>query len=578
MKKLASVALIGWLGTTLLIFISPDCRADIGNHGAWGDQGDGTYKNPILPGDFSDPDVIRVGSDYYLITSTFQYSPGMAVMQSKDLVNWKYIGHCVDDLTQIGPELNWDRMNRYNRGIYAGALRYHDGKFWMFFTTMDEGVFLTTATNAAGPWSSLHRVWDARGWDDPCPLWNDDGQAYLLLSQPGSNWWTHLFKMSADGKALDLASDVVVDKHRGSEGNKIYKFDKTYFIFHNQIDGGGNRTGVMMRSTNLYGSWEKKLILQGPPPNRDREPNQGGLVQTEAGDWWFITHQGRGGFFDGRPSSLLPVKWVDGWPIPGEVDTNTGAGTLNWSGKKPINGFPVQVPQSSDEFSSATLAPQWEWNFQPRADKWSLTERPGWLRLHAFKPIRRGDFFKAGNTLTQRVMGYAGGEVILKLDASKMADGQTAGLCVFWKPVAMFGVVQQSGVRRIQLNDNGTNTPGPELKSPDVWLKAVIDDQASCSFAYSLDGKRFEPVGGRFLFGWANYRGTRVGIYCWNDEASPRGIGASGRELAPWSKRWPAAGADDQTYSTGRGPRSIISRDEAGLVDVDFFRYDFKNR
>lgn len=185
MKKLASVALIGWLGTTLFIFISPDCSADIGNHGAWGDQGDGTYKNPILPGDFSDPDVIRVGSPEsfrgYLITSTFQYSPGMAVMQSKDLVNWKYIGHCVDDLTQIGPELNWDRMNRYNRGIYAGALRYHDGKFWMFFTTMDEGVFLTTATNAAGPWSSLHRVWDARGWDDPCPLWNDDGQAVFLL-------------------------------------------------------------------------------------------------------------------------------------------------------------------------------------------------------------------------------------------------------------------------------------------------------------------------------------------------------------------------------------------------------------
>ena len=155
MKKLASVALIGWLGTTLLIFISPDCRADIGNHGAWGDQGDGTYKNPILPGDFSDPDVIRVGSDYYLITSTFQYSPGMAVMQSKDLVNWKYIGHCVDDLTQIGPELNWDRMNRYNRGIYAGALRYHDGKFWMFFTTMDEGVFLTTAKK----WFNCESIW-----------------------------------------------------------------------------------------------------------------------------------------------------------------------------------------------------------------------------------------------------------------------------------------------------------------------------------------------------------------------------------------------------------------------------------
>jgi hypothetical protein len=197
------------------------------------------------------------------------------------------------------------------------------------------------------------------------------------------------------------------------------------------------------------------------PLSRMLKENRHSAPNNCAGDWWFITHQGRGGFFDGRPSSLLPVKWVDGWPIPGEVDANTGAGTLNWSGKKPINGFPVQVPQSSDAFDSATLAPQWERNYQPRADKWSLTERPGWpsgvipptfccvtvpatppgwLRLHAFKPIRIGDFFKAGNTLTQRVMGYEGGEVILKLDASKMADGQTAGLCVFWKPA-----VPQSG-------------------------------------------------------------------------------------------------------------------------------------
>ena len=387
MKNLLSLLIWAWLGISLV-------RADVGNRGAWGDQGDGTFKNPILPGDFSDPDVIRVGGDYYFITSTFQYSPGMAVLHSKDLVNWQYLSHCVADLTQLGPELNWDRMNRYNRGIYAGAIRFHDGKFWVFFTTMDEGVFLTTATNAAGPWSPVTRVWDKTGFDDPCPFWDDDGQAYLLLSTPGKQWWTHIYKMSADGKTVDPASEKIIDGYQTSEGNKFYKINGLYYVFHNECKPHGPRVGVMMRSTNIFGPYEKKIILEDLPGRYDRQPNQGGLLQTEAGDWWFITHQGRGesgadyaharrsdadaatsrvfnqtGTFDGRPSLLLPVKWIDGWPIPGLADAN-GAGTITWSAKKPVNGFPVQVPQSDDEFSSPTLAPQWEWNYQPRADKW----------------------------------------------------------------------------------------------------------------------------------------------------------------------------------------------------------------
>ena len=513
-------------------------RAAEGNRGACGDQGDGTYANPILPGDFSDPDVIRVGDNYYFITSTFQYSPGMAVMQSKDLVNWRYLGHCIPDMTQIGPELNWNRMNRYNRGVYAGALRWHDGKFWMFTTTMDEGVFMTTATDPAGPWAPLVKLtggagWGDRGWDDPCPFWDDDGQAYLVLSKPGKEWWTHLFKMSADGKTLDSASDAVVDNYRGSEGNKIYKFDGLYYIFHNQIDGPGNRTGVFLRSKSLQGPWEKKLFLYGDGPQRDREPNQGGLVQTPGGSWWFITHQGRGGFFDGRPSSLLPVKWVDGWPT---VDAPTPRSTMVWRHKKPVDGFPVLLPQSSDEFAAGSLAPQWEWNYQPRADNWSLAERPGFLRLKAFPPLRKGDLFKAGNTLTQRVMGYEGGEVTVKLDPSGMADGQVAGLTFFWKDFAILGVAQRGGVRRVQLNVNGTVTDGPELPSSTgaLWLRAEIDDQAVCTFAYSLDGKTFTPTGGSFALGWHNYRGARVGVCCYNDDA------------------------------------------EAGSVDVDWFHYTYR--
>ena len=147
-----------------------------GNWQTWGDQGDGTYQNPILAGDYSDLDCIRVGADYYAISSTFQFSPGMIILHSRDLVNWKILSHAVNDITQISPEMNWDKMNRYGKGIWAGAIRYHDKKFWIYFGTADEGYFMTTAKDPAGPWEPLHHVLREKGWDDCCPFWDDDGQ------------------------------------------------------------------------------------------------------------------------------------------------------------------------------------------------------------------------------------------------------------------------------------------------------------------------------------------------------------------------------------------------------------------
>lgn len=503
----------------------------------WGDQGDGTYRNPILPGDFSDPDVIRVGSDYYLIISTFQYSPGMALLHSKDLVNWKYLSHCFSDLTQLGPELNWNRMNRYNRGVYAGSLRYHDGKFWMFTTTLDEGVFMTTAEKPEGPWTPAHKMWDRKGVDDNCPFWDDDGQAYMLFSTPGNKWYTRIVKMSPDGKSVDPSTERVLDAHQTSEGNKIYKFNGYYYIFHNQCEFVGpddnitERIGVFMRSKNIWGPYEKRVVLRGRrTPGLDDEPNQGGLVQTEKGDWWFITHQGRGSV-NGRPCSLLPVKWVDGWPVLGEPD-ELGIGTITWSGKKPVTGFPAHAPQASDDFSSATLGPQWEWNYQPRADKWSLTERPGFLRLHPYKPMERpantdpkakpfppGLLLNVGNILTQRLMTPAGGTATTQLDLVNLADGQTAGFGLFSKEYGVLGVRQNKGERRLVYLTNGTVKAGPVLKQNTIWLRAIIDDKAQSTFAYSLDGNQFTPFGEPYALKWAWYRGVRLALYSYNEIA-----------------------------------------------------------
>jgi hypothetical protein len=167
----------------------------------------GTYNNLVLPGDYSDLDCIRVGSDYYAITSTFQYSPGVAILHSKDLVNWSIVGHAVSDVTQIASRFNWSSMNGYARGVWAGAIRYHDGKFWVYFGTPDEGYFMTTATDPAGPWEPLHRMLAQSGWDDCCPFWDDDGQGYFVGTHISDNYKTWLYKLTADGRDLVPGSE-----------------------------------------------------------------------------------------------------------------------------------------------------------------------------------------------------------------------------------------------------------------------------------------------------------------------------------------------------------------------------------
>ena len=183
-RQLGRLAAVG-TGALLLPGLLPASRAAaaVPPAGTWGDQGDGTYVNPIIPADLSDWDCIRVGNDYYGITSTFGYSPGMAVLHSKDLVNWRTLGGAVDDVTRIGPELNWDRMNRYGRGVWAGAIRHHAGRYWIYFNTPDEGFFMTSAPSPTGPWEPLHALWRTSGWNDVCPFWDDDGQGYLVTTQ-----------------------------------------------------------------------------------------------------------------------------------------------------------------------------------------------------------------------------------------------------------------------------------------------------------------------------------------------------------------------------------------------------------
>jgi len=506
-----------------------------------GDQGDGTYANPVLPGDYSDLDAIRVGNYYYAISSTMQFSPGMLVLRSADLVNWEMIGHVVKDLTQISPELNWDKMNRYGRGVWAGSIRYYNNKFWVYFGTPDEGFFMSSASDPAGPWEPLHALWKVKGWDDCCSFMDDDGQLYFIATNfaldPKNNkeYNIHLFKMTPDGKQLMMETDSIIYQAKGSEANKLYKINGYYYHFFSQVNEKGQRYCMMGRAKNIWGPYTHRPVNK-VDRQKDREPNQGALLEAKKGDWYFFTHHGRGDW-EGRPASLLPVRWVNDWPLLGEPGMDT-VGQMVWSGKKPIEAKPRLYIKTSDEFSSKKLKVQWEWNYQPRDDKWSLTQRKGYLRLYAFNPINdtaSNVLLRTGNILTQRSMRTEKNEVLVKIEVGNMADGQVAGLTHFSTAGNSAISIKKTGrALFIVYTINGRDSVIAPLNQKYVWLRSSWDIKGINHYAWSPDNRHFNTINSFSVLTWGSYRGDRIGLY---------------------------------TYST---------QSEYGFIDVDYFRYEYK--
>ncbi|MDQ2687531.1 MAG: family 43 glycosylhydrolase, partial [Armatimonadota bacterium] len=321
------------------------------------------------------------------------------------------------------------------------------------------------------------------------------------------------FQMAPDGKSLLMDTDKVIHQSRGSEANKLYKNNGLYYHFFSEVHGEG-RVVMMERARSLDGPWEIKQ-LNHVSAQVDKEPNQGGLIGLPDERWEFFTHQGRGDW-EGRAACLLPVTWMDGWPILGKVGPD-GIGGMVWRAEKPISGFPRTEIQESDDFTTKTLKPSWEWNYQPRAGKWSLTERPGALRLRAFRPLTPGDFKKAGDTLTQRVMRTPQNVVTVKLELAGMADGQQAGMAHYAKTWCTFGITQSGTVRTLTYTVNGQVTPGPAVTQDALWLRSEWGFDGQSQFSYSLDGKTFTPFGPVYQLTWGDYRGDRVGIFTFND-------------------------------------------------------------
>jgi beta-xylosidase len=274
------------------------------------DNGDGTYKNPVLHADYSDPDVVRVGDDFYLAASSFNAAPGLPILHSKDLVNWELLAYALKEQ----PPADVYSKPQHGKGVWAPAIRYHNGQLYIYYADPDYGIYMVKARNAAGPWSPPLLVKAAKGWIDPCPLWDDDGSAYLVnamaASRSGIKSILVVSRMSADGTRL-LDDGILVfdghDKNPTIEGPKFYKRNGYYYIF---APAGGVETGwqLALRSRNVYGPYEPRVVLaQGK--TQINGPHQGGWVETLPGQPWFIHFQDKGAY--GRVVHLQPVRWID---------------------------------------------------------------------------------------------------------------------------------------------------------------------------------------------------------------------------------------------------------------------------
>jgi beta-xylosidase len=494
------------------------------------------YRNPILYADYSDPDVIRVRDSYYMVASTFHFSPGLPVLRSRDLVHWTIVTHALPrldfhpsydlpgpiDFTDATERIKFNEKmgHRYSAGVWAPAIRFHQGRFYIYFATPTDGVFMVSAEKAEGPWDPPVKLIDQAGLEDPCPFWDDDGKAYLIHSRVGAGPLI-LHRMSADGKTVLDEGKVIVEDPQNLpilEGPKLLKRNGYYYIF---APYGGVEKGpqAVLRSRDIYGPYEFRTVLS-KGTTEVQAPHQGGYTETPSGEGWFVHFNSTGGY--GRIVHLQPVRWEDDWPVMGERLPGAPNGQPVMTYRMPDVGrtFPPVHPQTSDEFSRSTLGVQWEWNHNPVDSHWSLTERPGYLRLKALPATQ---LVSARNTLTQ-VQQSRASQATARLELDGMAEGQKAGLAMFGKQPSWIGVVQREGKRALTFAHAGVETQGEIITQDSVVLRMHVEDE-HVRYSYSLDdGKTFTNFGTRARMQFSWWKGARPALFTFSAEAGAAGV------------------------------------------------------
>ncbi|WP_153799777.1 glycoside hydrolase family 43 protein [Foetidibacter luteolus] len=469
---------ICWLCLALMLML-----AQVKAQKVHSDNGDGTYTNPVIPADFPDPDVIRVGDTYYMVTTTMFVFPGVTILKSQDLVNWEYCSNAVPRF-DFSKCYNLDSCNRYGHGQWATSIKFHNGKFYLLFITLDEGGFMCTADKAEGPWQITHLP---KGFYDPGLFFDDDGKIYVAQG------YNKISITEVDKNLHPVGPDSLVftgDIRKGLEGAHVYKLNGFYYLYCTY--GGLDGMQVALRSKNIYGPYEQKLLIYDTTRGINFGIHQGALIQTQTGEWWTMLFVDSGPF--GRFPSLQPVTWVDDWPM---IGVNGKAVVTH---KKPDVGktYPIKDFPTSDEFDNRTLGMQWAWNHNPDSTKWSLTQKPGFLRL-ATAGITN-NFKMARNTLTQRPFAKRDQTIptvaVAKINVGNMKDGDIAGLALLQEPYAFVGVKQVDGSKYIVMVNDGKTVDSVAVKSKTLYFKTLASNaSAKAVFEYSTDNKTFKPLG-----------------------------------------------------------------------------------
>ena len=512
------------------------------------DNGNGTFTNPLFYDEFSDPDIIRVGEDYYLAGTTMHAMPGLVVLHSRDLVNWRFLSYAFDRL-DLAPGFRLEEGREiYGQGIWAPCLRHHDGTFYLFSNINGHGMQVFTARDPAGPWR--HRALGGTIYDLSV-LFDDDGRVYAVHGYDE----VKLIELKPDLSGYVEGSDRVIIPRGNAmgEGHHFYKIDGKYYIISaNYAPVGrmqcaradrpeGPYETVVISARETMGT-QRGLQLQPIGLGRDlpgpgaaftlAEPggnafgavplHQGGIVDLPNGDWWGFSMMDFRSV--GRTTFLSPVTWRDGWPYFG-VAGNLGRSPRTWF-KPAVDAktTPHAPYQRSDDFSGPTLLPVWQWNHHPVDDKWSLSEKPGVLRLHA---LPAEQFLRAKNTLTQRVIGPVSTATVT-LDASQLRDGDHAGLALLNIPFATLGVVRgESSLVLRWYNQFTDETIERPLAGQRVHLRASGDFDADvASLSFSVDGRTFEPVGGevRLPYQLKTFQGVRYALFSYNTSGHAGGV------------------------------------------------------
>ncbi len=513
------------LSITVLVVMGGAAFAQEGSYvsDVWvSDQHNGKYRNPILHADYSDPDVCRVGDDYYMVSSSFNCVPGLPILHSTDLVNWRILTHALPRQVPV----EHFRKPRHGNGVWAPSIRYHNGEFYIYYPDPDFGIYLTKARDAAGPWSESVLVEGGKGLIDPCPLWDDDGRVYLVHAFAGSRAGIKsvivVRELNADGTRTIDEGRIVYDGHRDDptvEGPKFYKRNGYYYIF---APAGGVATGwqIALRSKHVFGPYERKVVMhQGK--TEINGPHQGAWVTTPAGEDWFIHFQDKEAY--GRVVHLQPMVWKNDWPVIGIDKNGDGTGEPVLTFRKPVvsGESEVQTPAETDEFSGSTIGRQWQWHANPQAT-WSFVN-DGKLRLYTQQMPEGGkNLWHLPNLLLQKFPApeFTATARIAFYRNAKLQH-ETAGLVVMGLDYTYLALRSKNdGIYLVlgqctdaEKGNTEKETIITKLPGDEAHLRTIVRDGAKYAFSYSVDGKKWVSVPGEHEAKPGKWIGAKVGLF-----------------------------------------------------------------